>query len=52
MVLRALSDFAQENDAFHTPVVLTGDLNCVSFSRLRGIASAVALLEEDISYFD
>eukprot|EP00929_Paragymnodinium_shiwhaense_P023109 TRINITY_DN14552_c0_g2_i2.p1 TRINITY_DN14552_c0_g2~~TRINITY_DN14552_c0_g2_i2.p1 ORF type:complete len:578 (+),score=119.31 TRINITY_DN14552_c0_g2_i2:89-1822(+) len=46
-VVRALADFAVEHDCMDAPVVLTGDLNATSFSKLRGMACALALLRED-----
>lgn len=48
-VMRNITSFVQEHDKFSVPVVLTGDLNATCFGRLRGIANAVALLEEQAS---
>lgn len=46
-LIRALSTFIIEQHAYTASVVLTGDLNAQSFSRLRGIAMTATLLRED-----
>eukprot|EP00933_Yihiella_yeosuensis_P016818 TRINITY_DN14227_c0_g1_i1.p1 TRINITY_DN14227_c0_g1~~TRINITY_DN14227_c0_g1_i1.p1 ORF type:complete len:670 (-),score=113.93 TRINITY_DN14227_c0_g1_i1:205-2148(-) len=46
-VLRELALFAREHEAEDSPVILTGDLNCTSFGRLRGIANALSLMSRD-----
>mmetsp|Transcript_79549 Transcript_79549/g.170526 ORF Transcript_79549/g.170526 Transcript_79549/m.170526 type:complete len:681 (-) Transcript_79549:33-2075(-) len=46
-VVRALAEFAKKNGVPDAPVLLTGDLNATSFGKLRGIASAIALLRAD-----
>ncbi|CAE7400763.1 CCR4 [Symbiodinium natans] len=51
-VLRALADFVNSfpasSGAREAPVVLTGDLNCTSFGRLRGIANTISLLNQEV----
>ncbi|CAE8691948.1 unnamed protein product [Polarella glacialis] len=46
-VLRELASFTREHRAEEAAVLLTGDLNCTSFGRLRGIANTVSLLSRD-----
>jgi len=46
-VMRSVTKFLFEHNAVHAPVMLVGDLNATSFGRLRGIANAVVLLQED-----
>ena len=46
-VLRVLATFAKEQEALDAPVILTGDMNATSFTRLRGIACVVALLKSE-----
>jgi len=46
-VLRALGEFTKREGAEDAAVILTGDLNCTSFGRLRGIANTVSLLSHD-----
>ncbi|CAJ1332340.1 unnamed protein product, partial [Effrenium voratum] len=46
-VLRALVEFATQNNALDAPVILTGDLNCTSFGRLRGVANTLSLLNRE-----
>lgn len=46
-VVRHLTAFTNKHGAQDVPVVLTGDLNCTSFGRLRGIANTVSLLSQD-----
>eukprot|EP00930_Biecheleria_cincta_P044453 TRINITY_DN30571_c0_g1_i2.p1 TRINITY_DN30571_c0_g1~~TRINITY_DN30571_c0_g1_i2.p1 ORF type:complete len:628 (+),score=110.60 TRINITY_DN30571_c0_g1_i2:28-1884(+) len=43
-VLRELGAFASLHSCEDAPVVLSGDLNCTSFGRLRGIANTVSIL--------
>ncbi|CAJ1452123.1 unnamed protein product, partial [Effrenium voratum] len=47
-VLRALVEFATQNNALDAPVILTGDLNCTSFGRLRGVANTLSLLNREV----
>lgn len=47
-VLRALVDFASQHGALEVPVVLTGDLNCTSFGRLRGVANTLSLMNRQV----
>lgn len=46
-VLRRTGLFMAEHSAMDAPVILAGDMNATNFGRLRGIASAVALLNEE-----
>lgn len=46
-VVRQLAEFAKKHSVPEAPVMLTGDLNATSFGKLRGIASAIALLRPD-----
>ena len=45
--MRSLADFTIEHDAFQSPVIFVGDLNCTSFDTLRGFANAVTILNKD-----
>jgi len=47
-VLREIGDLTQQHNVHNAPVILTGDLNCTSFGRLRGIANTVSLLNRDV----
>lgn len=47
-VLRALVEFTSQHGALDVPVVLTGDLNCTSFGRLRGIANTLSLMNREV----
>jgi len=47
-VLREIGELTKKHNAHGAPVVLTGDLNCTSFGRLRGIANTVSLLNRDV----
>ena len=46
-VLRALVEFTSQHGALDVPVVLTGDLNCTSFGRLRGVANTLSLMNRE-----
>lgn len=43
-VIRELGEFTKSLNCEEAPVVLSGDLNCTSFGRLRGIANTVSML--------
>ena len=51
-VLRVLADFVYSFPASsgvaEAPVILTGDLNCTSFGRLRGVANTISLLNREV----
>jgi len=47
-VLRALVEFTSQHSAVDVPVVLTGDLNCTSFGRLRGVANTLSLMNREV----
>lgn len=47
-VLRALVQFTGQYNAVDVPVVLTGDLNCTSFGRLRGVANTLSLMNREV----
>lgn len=43
-VVREMAECVAKHNCKDAPVILTGDLNCTSFGRLRGIANTVSLL--------